>query len=298
MWYSFLAATLRRRSRQVGDALLYSTVHLAVIAMIESVIVTTVLSVPLYPTVPVVGLLTFAVYAGDRVADAGTDEVTDPKQSAFVQRHERALSVLTAGAYGVAVAVSLVGGPLALALTVLPGAFWVLYGSDWLPTLSSHLDRLKHVLIVNSALVALGWAVTLTFLPLAFADAAVSPTAAVVFVYFLVDRFINTEIPNVSDMAGDDALGVSTLPTVLGVRRTRWVLYGLSICLAGFLALVSRSALLTVPITAALLVGVGYTLATTACLGRIEDHHPLTAASNAKHLVVFVVFLGLSAIGV
>ncbi|MFB6092557.1 MAG: 4-hydroxybenzoate polyprenyltransferase [Haloquadratum sp.] len=276
---------------------MYSTVHLVLIAMVESLIVTTALSVPRYPAVPVVGLLTFAVYAGDRIADANADELTDPDQSAFVRRHETALSVLTAGAYGVAIAVSLTGGPLALGLTVLPGAFWILYGSDWLPALSSRLDRLKHVLLVNSALVALGWAVTLTFLPLAFADAAVSPTAAAVFVYFFVDRFVNTEIPNVSDMAGDDAIDVSTLPIVLGVRRTRWVLYLLSLGLAGFVALVARSGLLSVRLAAALLVGMGYTLVAAGFVGRLDDYHPLTVAANAKHLVVFAVFFVLSTAG-
>lgn len=276
---------------------MYSAVHLSIIAMIESVIVATVLSVPLSPTVPVVGLLTFAVYAGDRLADANTDEVTKPNQSAFVRRHETVLSVLTAGAYGVAIAVSLLGGPFALGLTILPGAFWILYGSDWLPTLSSGLDRLKHVLVVNSALVAVGWAVTLTFLPIAFADAAVTPTAAVVFVYFLVDRFINTEIPNVGDMVGDEAIDVSTLPTVFGVRRTRWVLYALSLSLAGFVALAAHVDLLSIPLAAALLIGIGYTIATTAFLGRVDEYEPLTEAANAKHLVVFVAFLGLSGVG-
>ncbi|MFB6251935.1 MAG: UbiA family prenyltransferase [Halobellus sp.] len=276
---------------------MYSTVHLVLIAMIESAIVATALSVPIFPAAVVVGLLTFAVYAGDRIADADTDELTNPRQSAFIRRHETILSVLTAGSYGLALTISLTGGPLTFGLTLLPGAFWILYGSDWLPTLSSGLDRLKNVLLVNSTLVAFGWAVTLTFLPLTFAEAAFSPTAAVVFVYFLVDRFINTEIPNVADMEGDDAIDVATLPTVVGVDRTRQLLYVLSLGLATFLVLAFLFELLSVTLTVALLVGIGYSLCAIGCLGRIADHRSLTVASNVKHLVVFAVFLGFLVTG-
>mgnify|MGYP000356769026 CR=1 FL=1 len=231
------------------------------------------------------------------VADVDTDEMTSPKQSAFVRRYESVLSILTAGAYGIAIAISITGGPLALGLTLLPGAFWILYASDWLPTLSSGFDRLKGVLIVNSALVALAWAITMTFLPLAFADAAVTPVAAVVFAYFFLDRFINVEIPNVEDRAGDEAIGVSTLPTVLGLRRTRRVLYGLALSVAALLIGAFVVELLTLRLTTALLVGVGYTFVASALVGRLDEYGPLTVASNGKHLVVFAALLLLSAVG-
>jgi 4-hydroxybenzoate polyprenyltransferase len=298
LWYSSLAGSLRSHGERISKALVYSTAYLVVISMVETSIVAFALSVPLLPTVPVVGLLTFAVYAGDRIADVDTDELTDPEQSAFVRRHETLLSVLTAAAYGVAISISVTGGPLALVLTLLPGAFWILYASDWLPALSSSFDRLKRVLIVNTTIVALAWAITLTFLPLAFADAAFTSTAAVVFVYFFLDRFINTEIPNVSDMEGDRAIDVSTLPVVLGVRRTRQALYALALLLGAFLALAAAYEFLTVRMTVALLVGMGYTIGVAAFIGRTDDYRPLTVASNSKHLVVFAALLALSTVGI
>jgi 4-hydroxybenzoate polyprenyltransferase len=298
LWYSSFVESLRIHGERIRKALIYSTAYLVLISMVETAIVATALSVSLLPTVPVVGLLTFAIYAGDRIADVNTDELTDPEQSAFVRRYETPLSVLTAAAYGAAIAISVTGGPLALVLALLPGAFWILYASDWLPALSSSFNRLKRVLIVNTALVALAWAITLTFLPLAFADAAFTPTAAVVFVYFFLDRFVNTEIPNVSDMEGDRAIGVSTLPVVFGARRTRQTLYALSLLLGAFLALVAAYDVLTVRMTAALLAGLGYTMGVTAFIGRVDDYRPLTVASNSKHLVVFAVLLGLSTAGV
>ena len=53
---------------------------------------------------------------------------------------EYSFSVLSAASYGLAIAVSILGGPLALAITLVPGAFWILYASDWLPAVTSSSD--------------------------------------------------------------------------------------------------------------------------------------------------------------
>ncbi|WP_435146126.1 UbiA family prenyltransferase [Halobaculum sp. P14] len=290
-WYSTVAASLLDAGDRTKRVLMYSTAYLVVIAAVEAALVVVGLSLPPSPAPLVVALLTFAVYAGDRIADVDADEATKPGQAAFVRAHKTAFSVLTAASYGLAITVSVTGGPDALVLALLPGAFWVLYASDWLPSLGAYFRRLKDVLVVNSVVVALAWALTLVMLPLAFADAAVTPAAAALFVYFLVDRFINTEIPNVTDRAGDEAVGVSTLPVVLGVRRTRQVLYVLTATLAGFLAAAYAAGLLPAALTAALLVGSAYTLAVTAAVGRTDKQTRLSVASEAKHLVVFAVLI-------
>jgi 4-hydroxybenzoate polyprenyltransferase len=200
--------------------------------------------------------------------------------------------------YGLAVAVAVFGGPFALLITLIPGAFWILYATDWLPSVGSYFKRLKDVLVVNSAVVAGAWAISVVFLPLAFADAAFSPTAAVVFAYFFVDTFVNTEIPNVRDRAEDAALGVSTLPVVFGVRRTRHILYGLDLLLVGFLALAHLGGYLSLRLTVGVLVGLGYALVLAASVGRTENYGRLSIAGEAKHLLVLAVVLGLSVVGI
>ncbi|MFB6123068.1 MAG: UbiA family prenyltransferase [Haloferacaceae archaeon] len=292
-WYRTLVTSLLDYGERTKDALVFSSAYLVVIAMVEVATVMIALSLPPSPAPIVVGLVTFAIYAGDRLADVETDELSTPRQSAFVRRHETALSVLTAAAYGVAIATAVTGGPLALAVTLLPGAFWILYASDWLPTLGAYFKRLKDVLVVNSAVVALAWAIALVFLPLAFADAAFTPTAAVVFTYFFLDTFVNTEIPNLDDMEADAAIGVSTMPVVFGVRRTRRALYGLDLFLIVFLALAYLGGLLSVAVAVAVLVGLGYALVVAAFVGRTDRYRRLSIAGEAKHLIVFAVVVGL-----
>lgn len=289
--YRRFASVVLTYGERTKDALIYSSAYLVVIAMIEVVTVMVALGLPPSPAPAVVGLVTFAVYAGDRIADVDTDELDSPKQSAFVRRHETALSVLSAAAYGLAIAISVLGGPVTLALTVLPGAFWVLYASDWLPSLGAYFKRLKEVLVVNSAIVALAWAISVVFLPLSYAGAAFTPAAAVVFVYFFIDTFVNTEIPNVADREGDAAIGVSTLPVVFGVTRTRQILYALDLFLIAFLVLAYVNGHLSVALAGAALVGLAYALALAAFVGRTGNYDRLSIAGEAKHLLVYAVMV-------
>lgn len=297
-WYSRFAATLFRYGVRTRDAMMYTSAYLAGIAVVEVVTVMIALSLPPSPAPLVIALVTFGVYAGDRIADVDTDEATAPAQAAFVRRHRTALSVASAVAYGLAVAISITGGPFALGITLLPGAVWILYVTDWAPTLGDRVKRLKDLLIVNSAVVALAWAIALLFLPLAFADAPLTPAGVVVFVYFFLDTFVNTEIPNVQDMEGDAAIGVSTMPVVFGVRRTRWALYGLDVFLIVFLTLAFFEGLLPVGVVVAVLVGLGYALLVAALVGRTDRHGRLSVAGEAKHLLVFAVLIALSTGGI
>lgn len=273
---------------RVGDVLVYSSAYLAFIAMVEVAIVMVLLELPPSPAPIVLGLVTFAVYASDRLEDVDTDAVTNPEQAAFVHRYWGPLHVLSAAAYGLAVTLSVLGGPVALAITVLPGVFWVLYATDWLPEAGLHVQRLKDVFVLNSTVVALAWAVSLTFLPLAYAGAGLTWTTAVVFVYFFLRSFVDTEVPNVRDVEGDREIGVNTLPVVVGVDRTRRALYGIDVFTAGIVAFAAIAGHLSVIMATVLLVGLAYSLGVTSFVGRIEDEKLLSIATECEYVVVAI----------
>lgn len=274
---------------QAADAFRYSSAYLAVIAVVQVMLVTRALSLDATLAPLVVGLVTFAVYLGDRIADADTDAETTPERAAFIQRHEHTLNHVVSLSYGVAVALAVLGGPFALVLTLLPGVFWILYASDCLSTLTAQFRRLKDVLLVNSFVVAFAWAVTLTALPLTFADAPATPAAAVVFAYYFLGIFVNVEIPNVRDAAGDRAIGVETLPVVLGVTRTRRVLYGVDIVTALMLIGAALWGLLAPLFVAALLVGLAFSVCVTSLVGRTAHDDVLTLAAESEYVVVAAV---------
>ncbi|ELY54481.1 UbiA family prenyltransferase [Natronolimnohabitans innermongolicus] len=285
--YGALPVSLRSSTNRFRNALMYSSAYLALIAMAEVVVVSVILDLPPTPAALVVGLTVFAIYANDRLADADTDALSNPGQAAFVRRHREVLYVLASIAYGVAVALSVLGGPLALGITLLPGVCWVWYATDWIPGGGGHARRLKDVFLVNTIVVALAWAVTLTFLPLAFADAAVTGTTLFVFVYFFLRVFTNTEIPNVRDVEGDRAIGVSTLPVVFGVDRTRHILTGIDLSTAGLVIAAVSAGYLTPILAVPLLAGLTYSLGVTAFVGRYENERLLARAAECEYLVVF-----------
>jgi len=88
----------------------------ALVAAVETLIATVLLGVS--PTVApaVVALVTFAVYSVDHVADADTDAASTPNRALVARRYGDQLMMIAAAlAYGLAVAVAVTGGPLALA---------------------------------------------------------------------------------------------------------------------------------------------------------------------------------------
>lgn len=312
--------------RRIAAAFARGSPFTAFVAAVEALIATVLLGVHLTAAPAVVALVTFAVYTVDHVADADADIASTPDRALLARRYGDLLMVAAALAYGVAVAFAVAGGPFALALTLLPGAFWVAYASDWLPDLGravgvalasvasddpiadrvgtgvtdggrSRLPRLKDVLVVNSVVVATGWAAALTFLPIAFAGAAPGPVVAVVFAYFFLRSFVDAELPNVRDVDADAAVGVATLPVVLGVARTRKVLYCVDLLAVGAVTAAAVAGVLAWPLVGALGLGIAASVCITALAGRIDDASVLGVAPDCSYLVVGVAIAGLSLVG-
>lgn len=268
--------------------LLYSAAYLAFIAVAEVLMVGYLLSLPPSPAPVVGGLVTFAIYANDRIVDVDADAASNPRRAAFVRRHGETLYSLAAIAYGVGVALSALGGPLAFALALFPGAVWVLYAVDWVPTTSAPFQRLKELLVVNSALVAAAWSVPVVFVPLAFADAPLTPSVGVVLLYLVLATFVNTEIANVGDVESDRQSGVATLPVVVGVERTRRLLYGVTLLAGASLLAAMAAGYVTVAATAALALGLACLLAVVSRIGRAENTRRLAIAAECTRLPVVV----------
>jgi 4-hydroxybenzoate polyprenyltransferase len=281
---------LHRLGKPVRDFLLYSSAYLALIAIAEVLIVTELLSLPLSPAALVAGLLTFAVYGNDRVADVETDAKTAPGRAAFVKRYHRLLYALSAAAYGLAVALGVLGGPVAFGLALVPGIVWLAYAQDWLPSFGQ-VKRLKQVFLLNSVLVAGAWALVIVFLPIAFVGAPITPAAGVVFLFFFLATFVNVEIPNVRDRAGDREIGVKTLPVVFGVEGTRYALYSVASVVAAILAAAFLDGIIALPAVIGLAVSLLSLVGVVSFLGRTGNNGALTIAAECSRLPALALFV-------
>jgi len=240
---------------------------------------------PLAPAI--VGLVSFAVYTANDLADIEEDAINCPDRSSFVANNPLVVTLLAVSSLGLGGGLALwAGGPVALAVSQIPLAACLLYSLPVTPA----GQRLKDVFVANTVLVALAWAVTVTAVPLALAGAPVGPVAVAVCLFFLVRSFISVEVFNVRDVAGDAATGVATLPVVLGVGRTRQLLAlleGCSFALAAALITVPHAtvpALLAVPV-------VLYSLVLTWYLGRTSRMDALCLAKDCEYLCVGLVAL-------
>ena len=277
-----ILAGLTTYGERVGTALVDSSTYLAVIAMVEVAIVMVLLSLPPSPAPIVIALITFAVYTNDHLAD----DPSESPRAAFVARHRDVLDLLAAVAYGLAVAISALGGPVTLFLTLLPGMFWIAYASGQIPLLGVNIRRLKRTLVVNSTIVALAWAISLTFLPLAFASRPLSISVAVVFGYFFLRSLVDTIIPNIRDQPADRAANVSTIPVRFGLRTTRFVLYGLDGMSAILILSATLLGFISLSLAIALLLGMVYSLVLTTLLGRGPSPATVALAAEFEYIVV------------
>lgn len=287
----WLVLPILRIGRKAKNVVVYTQLDIAGMAIAGVLTVMFVLSLPLSPAPLVIGLVTFAVYVGDRIGDIKRDPDATSDRVAFMKRHRKSLSIASAGAYGLAITVSVWGGPLALGITLVPGVFWILYATEWVELPVGSMKRLKNVLVVNSSVVAIAWAASLVFLPVAFAEASVTPLALALLLYFFLDVFINAEVPNVRDIEDDAANGVSTIPNVFGVRRTRHITYLINGFLVAFLVSLFVLGSLTLAVAMAFIAGRIYALVAHASIGRIQDYRRLEIVGEMKHVFVGLLLL-------
>jgi len=287
------------RCERLWRVLEYSAVYLALIAMAEVLIVIALLSLPLSAAPLVAGLITFAIYANDRLVDLETDSASNPERTAFVARHRDTLYVLGALAYGLGVALSVLGGPVAFALALTPGVAWVVYARDWIPstvrdwipTTSTEFTRLKDILFVNSGVVAAAWSVPIVVVPIAFADVSFTPAAGVLVLYFFVGTFVNVEIANAEDIRSDIQSGAVTMPVVFGLTRTRRMLYALTALTALLVGSAAVAGYLTGPTAAILATGLVALTGVLTLLGRTHHEGVLTVAAECTRLPVFLLLV-------
>jgi len=237
----------------------------------------------------VVGLVSFAVYTANDLADLEEDAINSPDHSSFVADHPGVVAGLAAGTFALGTALAWWGGgPVALALACVPLGASLFYSLPVTPA----GRRLKDVLGANTALVALAWAVTVTGVPLAFAGRSVGPVATAVCLFFFLRSFISVEVFNVRDVTGDAATGVDTIPVVLGVPRTRVVLALFEGCSLALLV-----ALMTVPSVALVallaLPVMGYSLGLTWFLGETGRMDTFCLAKDGEYLLLGLVALAL-----
>ena len=284
----FLNRVVWKRCNRVWNLFVYTSLYITAIAIIETWLAMRLLGFEANLALVIVGLITYSVYMNDRIADVDTDSVSNPMQAEFIQRHRGPLFIIAAGAYGLAVMLAVLEGPAALLLTLLPGVFWVFYALDYFNFVSDGLNRLKEIIILNTMVVAVAWAATVTFLPAIVASEPISWEIWPVFAYFLLRDFVHTEVPNIPDRFSDAQIGVSTIPSRYGLVTTRRALYLVNVGTVALVVTALRDVVGVQTIALIVLGGLCYSQCAVGLIGRWSRDDLLGRVAHAEYVLVFV----------
>jgi len=257
----------------------------AIVAAAKTVFITSLLSLPLTAAPLIAALVTLGIYTANKLTDLDEDSINRPDQVALVtEQRTQIVAAIAVSLLAAAVLAVLRGGLAALAITLFPVVAGVFYNQALVP--GSDV-RLKDVFAVNTVLVAAAWALPVTLLPSLLSGPASVGLLAAATLFMFLKTVVSVEVFNVRDVAGDRASGVATVPVVLGLQNTKYVLYGCDllalVALVPFVLLVSPTYLVFLPfLLSSLLI--------TSALDTVRNRELLCLLKDTE-------YLGLAAVG-
>jgi 4-hydroxybenzoate polyprenyltransferase len=225
------------RLRRGADALVFSSAWEGAVAVALLAAAANAMEVELAPAAAVVAFGgTLAVYGLDRLRDVARDRLTAPARTAFVERHARGLTALTAAGAGTAIAAALWLGP----------PVWLLCGGVLALGLAHR--RMKQVPIFKGLYVTAAWLAVVLGLPI-LAETPAASTAHAGWAAGILSSAILGNV--VASSLRDAEAGAARSPGLaLGIARGLPVL---GVCLA-LIAPAAVRALVWVPALLALVL--------------------------------------------
>jgi 4-hydroxybenzoate polyprenyltransferase len=161
-------------------------------------------------------LVTFSIYSLNKATDRVEDSVNSPK---IVSRSQVYYVTASIAAMLACLSIGALDGLKVFLVLSMPFVIGLVYSVRVIKT----LPRLKEITGVKSLSVALSWAVTGALLPVAISNVEFEKVIFI-FAFIFIQVLVKEVIFDALDMRGDKVSGVTTIPMVLGKRRTRFFL--------------------------------------------------------------------------
>lgn len=184
----------------------------------------------------ILALVVFAVYNLNRKTDEDEDAVNHAERYSFTKKYEAILFHSAISAFILAFCLSAYQGLGSLLITTIPLLAGIVYSVPLFPARFG-FRRLKEVPFMKSLIVAFSWTLPATFLPICHAGLPVSAATSLVGIFFLVQTFTNTVVYDMRDQEGDVLSGVRTIPTILGSKKTLYLLTAMNVTVGAALVL-------------------------------------------------------------
>jgi (E)-4-hydroxy-3-methyl-but-2-enyl pyrophosphate reductase len=182
--------------------------------------------------------LVLAVYNLNIFADRAAILLTQPSRYRFLLAHRKSLYGLSAFSLAAAFILAASLGTAAFLLTVFTLLSGLAYSFTFLPTALPGM-RLKNLTGLKEFFSSLGWGVLVVLIPVLSAPGSRpgAVSVAVVFISVFSILFVRSVLFAIRDLQGDRLVGRETIPVVLGVGRTKWLITGLMAFTSGLLIL-------------------------------------------------------------
>jgi 4-hydroxybenzoate polyprenyltransferase len=195
-----------------------SSVFLAINGSLVVVFGSILYRTPLTPQILTIAFLSvLSVYSLNNATDKKEDAINRPEAAKKSQKLYVFQSLF-------ALALSLgIGATIGLT-TILIILFPIIVGIFYSVRIFPSLPRLKEIVGAKSVLVALCWALSGAFLPIAQLHSWSGEQVVSVFFYIFIQMLINTILFDIIDLKGDVTWKIETIPAKIGVGSTRKLL--------------------------------------------------------------------------
>ena len=166
-----------------------------------------------------------AMYNLNRLTDLKEDNVSHPKRTTFVLRYRKVLIFFSMISLLIAFYISYIENVYLIFLSVLLLA--ISYSVKLLPKRFNY-RRLKDMPLVKNITIAFTWVLITSVLVFFYSNTHLSFSVGFISIFIFIRLFINTVIFDSRDMTGDRKGEIRTIPLIMGLRRTKILLYALN----------------------------------------------------------------------
>lgn len=203
-------------------------------------------------------LVSFSVYNLNRKTDEQEDEINHRERFSFTKKYKKILIYGAVASYAAALIIGIFSGISAFFVSCIPFLSGIIYSEPVLP-FSWRYRRLKEIPVVKNILVAGAWALTLALLPISMDPSSPGIYVLISGLFFFTYVFMASVLPDIRDREGDATVGITTLPVLVGSKKTKLILV-LVTSISGGIILLTGSHHSPPGIILLLIIGISYML--------------------------------------
>jgi len=161
-------------------------------------------------------LITYSIYSLNRITDMEEDASNIPERVKFLEDKKELILILSVMSYTTALLIGILKNLWTLPIFITPFLVGIVY------SIKIASFRIKDVFGMKNISIAFSWAFSSSFLPYVFISN--TEKMALIFTFLFIKCFVNTVVFDMRDVEGDRKAGARTIPVVLGVEKTRFIL--------------------------------------------------------------------------